>query len=59
LSTGQKAARELLEFLAAYFAPRRKPSNVTEGDWALARVQLEGVARDGLARRPVAHLAAN
>jgi hypothetical protein len=59
LETGQRAARELLEFLPGYFAPRRKPSNVSEGDWSLARVQLEGVARDALARHSAVRVAAN
>lgn len=52
LATGQKAARELLEFLPEYFAPSRKPSSVSESAWSIARHQLENVAREALARQP-------
>lgn len=51
LTVGQKAARELLDFLPAYFTPPHKPSKVTESEWSLTRVQLEGVARDTLTRK--------
>ncbi len=50
LATGQKAAKELLEFLPNYFAPRRKPAGVTDSAWSIARTQLEGVAKQALAR---------
>jgi hypothetical protein len=50
LTTGQKAAKELLSFLPDYFVPSRKPSNVNEAAWTLARSQLEGMATVALAR---------
>jgi hypothetical protein len=59
LATGQKAARELLEFLPEYFSPHRKPSNVSDAEWSLMRGQLEEVARQALAHRPVKQVAAN
>jgi len=58
LATGQKAARELLEFLPDYFAPRRKPSDVSSSAWSIAKGQLEDVARQALAHRPATHTAA-
>ena len=59
LATGQKAARELLEFLPSYFAPRRKPADVSDSAWSIARSQLEGVAREALARPAVTRSASN
>jgi hypothetical protein len=59
LATGQEAARELLEFLPDYFAPRRKPSGVSDTAWSIARGQLEAVARQALARKPATRAAAN
>jgi hypothetical protein len=58
LATGQKAARELLEFLPDYFAPRRKPSGVSDSAWSIAKGQLEDVARQALARHAATHTAA-
>jgi hypothetical protein len=58
LATGQKAARQLLEFLPDYFAPRRKPADVSDAAWSLARTQLEADAKQTLAR-PARMLAAN
>ena len=58
-ATGQKAARQLLEFLPDYFAPRRKPADVSDAAWSIARSQLEAVAKQALARRPVSLAAAN
>ncbi|HUB83075.1 MAG TPA: FecR family protein [Bryobacteraceae bacterium] len=59
LATGHQAARELLEFLPEYFARNRKPSDVSEAAWSIARGQLEDVARQALAHHPAARLAAN
>jgi hypothetical protein len=58
LATGQSAARELLEFLPEYFSPRRKPSGVSDSAWSIAKGQLEDVARQALAHRPVSRAAA-
>ena len=59
MATGQNAARELLEFLPDYFAPRRKPANVSENAWSIARGQLETVAKQALARASAKRAAAN
>jgi hypothetical protein len=59
LATGRKAARELLEFLPEYFEPHRKPSNVSDSAWSIARGQLEESARQALAYRPVTRVASN
>jgi len=61
LATGQKAARELLQFLPDYFAPRRKPPGVSDAAWSLAHSQLEAVAGGALAPLPASRsrLAAN
>jgi hypothetical protein len=58
VATGQKAAHDLLQFLPEYFAASRKPSNIGDSAWAIAREQLEGVARQALAYRPAARVAA-
>jgi hypothetical protein len=58
LDTGQKAARELLDFLPDYFAPRRKPPDVSSSAWSIAKGQLEDVARQALARHTVTRTAA-
>jgi hypothetical protein len=58
LATGQRAAQELLNFLPDYFSPHRKPADVSAAAWSIARTQLETVAKEALAKRPVA-LAAN
>jgi hypothetical protein len=57
LATGQKAARELLEFLPNYFAPRRKPAEVSDSAWSIARRQLEDVAEQALAHHPATRTA--
>jgi hypothetical protein len=57
--TGQSAARQLLDFLPGYFSPRSKPANVSDAAWSQARAQLETVARQALARKPVALPAVN
>jgi hypothetical protein len=59
LATGQRAAHELLEFLPAYFAPRRKPADVSDSAWSIARSQLEDVARQALARHSATRTASN
>jgi len=59
LATGHKAARELLDFLPEYFARNRKPSNVSEAAWSIAREQLEEVGRQALAHHPPTRVAAN
>jgi hypothetical protein len=59
LATGQNAARELLEFLPEYFAPRRKPANVSDSAWSIARGQLEESARQALAYHPATRVASN
>lgn len=53
LATSQKAARELLQFLPDYFAPRRKPAGVSDTAWSIARSQLEAIARQVLEGRSV------
>ena len=58
VTTGQKAAHDLLQFLPEYFSASRRPSNIGESAWAIARDQLEGVARQALAYRPATHVAA-
>ncbi len=57
LETGHSAAHELLEFLPEFFAPRRKPSNVSDSAWSSAREQLEGYARQALAHHPATRVA--
>ena len=57
VAVGQKAARELLEFLPEYFDPGRKPSSVGDAAWLVARQQLEDVGRQAIAQRPAIHLA--
>ena len=52
LSTAERAARQLLDFLPDYFAPSRKPANVTDAAWTIARNQLEAVAKQVIERRP-------
>ena len=59
LETGHKAAQELLEFLPQYFARNRRPPDVSEGAWGIARGQLEDVAREALAHHPATRVAAN
>jgi hypothetical protein len=56
---GQKAARQLLDFLPGYFAPRSKPADVTDAAWSAARTQLESVARQALDKRPPSRIKAN
>jgi hypothetical protein len=51
VATGQRAARELLEFLPDYFDPRHKPADVADAAWSAARGQLEGIAKQALAQR--------
>jgi hypothetical protein len=58
-ATGQSAARQLLDFLPVYFSPGSKPANVGDAAWSQARAQLETVARQALARKPVPFSAAN
>ena len=58
LATGQKAARELLEFLPGYFAPGRKPSDISISAWSIAKGQLEDIARQALAHRSATRTAA-
>jgi hypothetical protein len=53
-ATGRRAAQELLSFLPDYFSPRHKPAEVSDAAWSMARTQLETVAKEALARRPVA-----
>jgi len=50
LATGQNAARQLLEFVPNYFAPRNKPPSVSDAAWSQARAQLDAVAKQALAR---------
>ena len=57
VAVGQKAARELLDFLPEYFDPGRKPSNVADAAWVVARQQLEDVGRKALAQRPAVRIA--
>jgi hypothetical protein len=57
VATGQKAAHELLDFLPEYFDPGRKPSNVADAAWLVARQQLEEIGRQALVQRPAIHLA--
>jgi hypothetical protein len=58
VATGQKAAHDLLQFLPEYFAASRRPSNVGESAWSIARGQLEDVARQALAYHPAPRVAA-
>jgi hypothetical protein len=58
LATGHKAAQELLDFLPEYFARNRRPSDVSEAAWGIARDQLEDVARQALAHHPATRVAA-
>jgi hypothetical protein len=51
IATGRQAAHELMEFLPDYFAQGRKPANISEPAWSIARSQLEDVAKEALARR--------
>jgi hypothetical protein len=48
LATGQKAARDLLDYTKGYFAPEKKPANVSEADWSKGRSDLDTVARAAL-----------
>jgi hypothetical protein len=49
---GQLAAHQLLDFLPEYFAPARKPADITAAAWSIARTQLEEIAQQALARKP-------
>src|SRR5438309_2875567 len=49
LATGQKAARQLLDFTPTYFTAANKPAATTEAQWGEARSQLGTVAKGALA----------
>jgi len=59
VTLGQKAARQLLEFLPDYFAARRKPAGVTDAAWSLARTRLEAIAQQALGKPAVARKTVN
>ncbi len=48
LSTGDKAARQLLEFTPTYFTAANKPAATTDAQWSEARNQLDAVAKGAL-----------
>jgi hypothetical protein len=49
LATGQKAARQLLDFTPTYFTAANKPAATTDAQWTEARNQLDTVAKGALA----------
>lgn len=54
-STGQTAARNLIEFVPAYFTPNNRPPGTTPADWTKAQNDIENTAHATLAaltRRP-------
>jgi hypothetical protein len=54
LITGQTAARQLLDYLPEYFEPQHKPSSVSDSNWQMVRLQLEGLGKQALARQTAA-----
>ena len=48
-TTGQLAARNLLEFVATYFTDANRPSGTSQADWSKAQGDLEATARTTLA----------
>jgi hypothetical protein len=58
-ATGQQAARQLLEFLPEYFAPKNKPVTVSDAAWQIAHTQLETSAKRVLAGAPLPLRAGN
>jgi hypothetical protein len=56
---GEKAAKQLLDFLPVYFTLRLKPANVSDLAWRTARDQLSAVARQALVRLANVKVAAN
>ncbi|HKX00033.1 MAG TPA: hypothetical protein VJN43_19985 [Bryobacteraceae bacterium] len=48
LATGQKAARQLLDFTPTYFTADKKPAGTSDADWANARNQLDAVGKAAL-----------
>jgi hypothetical protein len=49
LALGNRAARELLNYVPEYFTPGRRPANTSDADWVKARTEMEAVARNALA----------
>ncbi len=47
-STGQTAARNLLEFVPVYCTPQNKPASASEADWRKTRTVLEDTAKTTL-----------
>ena len=48
LATGQKAARQLLDFTPTYFTADKKPTGTSDAQWNDARNQLDTVAKAAL-----------
>lgn len=46
----QRAAHELLAYTPTFFAPARKPANVSEADWRQIREYMDGMARSSIQR---------
>jgi len=48
MALGEKAAKELLDYLPTFFAADKKPANTPDQAWAQARGQLETAAKKSL-----------
>jgi hypothetical protein len=48
VATGEKAARQLLEFAKEFFAPEKKQAGVSEADWNKGRSDVETVGKAAL-----------
>jgi hypothetical protein len=48
LATGEKAARQLQDFVPSFFAAANKPAAATDAAWAEGRATMEKVAKDTL-----------
>jgi hypothetical protein len=44
----------LLDYLPEYFEPQHKPSSVSDSNWQMVRLQLEGLGKQALARQTAA-----
>ncbi|MCX6630059.1 MAG: hypothetical protein NTW28_20775, partial [Candidatus Solibacter sp.] len=58
MSNGERAARQLQEFVPAFFTAANKPAAASDAAWTEARTQMEKVAKDTLmylATKPSAH----
>ena len=45
---GEKAAKQLQDFIPTFFTPTNKPAQASDADWNQARTTMEKVARDTL-----------